>query len=314
MSVVRGSDVIAGLPIVDGSLNTTSTRAIQNQAVANAVNTLNARIDTIVGGDVYTKTEIDSLSNNLVHKTGTETISGSKTYSGANTHSGTNTFTGLQNLKGSGWRMQIYNTEVATNTTAPTALKGNAIAFLANNGSKYAVVEHSINANSQTHGIYFNLYNGNTASWSTGLGVWNDNSGSTWTQAPTMSLNAVGNEIVTAGSLRNLVKNWCNSISNIRSFDQLYAGPTGSGTLNLNAAYTNYGFLLVAGGSDSQTNIKTLLIPTYEITHARGYGSTWTLWYGGYNCYWICAASSTTTSFTSSSENSVIMGIWGINF
>lgn len=314
MSVVRGSDVIAGLPIVDGSLNTASTRAIQNQAVANAVNTLNARIDTIVGGDVYTKTEIDSLSNNLVHKTGTETISGSKTYSGANTHSGTNTFTGLQNLKGSGWRMRIYNTEVATNTTAPTAWKGNAITFLANDGSSYAVVEHGINANSQTHGVYLNLYNGNTANWSTAFGVWNDNSGNTWTQAPTMGLNATGNEIVTAGSLRNLVKNWCNSISNIRNCDQIYAGPTGSGTLNLTAAYTNYGFLLVAGGSDSQTNIKTLLIPTYEITHARGYGSSWTLWYGGYNCYWICAASSTTTSFTSASENSVIIGIWGINF
>lgn len=50
MSVRRGSTIIAGLPIIDGSLNTTSINPIQNQAVANAVNDLNGRIDNIIGG------------------------------------------------------------------------------------------------------------------------------------------------------------------------------------------------------------------------------------------------------------------------
>lgn len=61
MSVRRGSTIIAGLPIIDGSLNTTSINPIQNQAVANAVNDLNGRIDAIIGGDVYTKGEVDDL-------------------------------------------------------------------------------------------------------------------------------------------------------------------------------------------------------------------------------------------------------------
>ena len=61
MSVRRGSTIIAGLPIIDGSLNTASINPIQNQAVANAVNDLNGRIDAIIGGDVYTKDEVDTL-------------------------------------------------------------------------------------------------------------------------------------------------------------------------------------------------------------------------------------------------------------
>lgn len=61
MSVRRGSTIIAGLPIIDGSLNTASINPIQNQAVANAVNDLNGRIDTIIDEDVYTKDEVDTL-------------------------------------------------------------------------------------------------------------------------------------------------------------------------------------------------------------------------------------------------------------
>lgn len=50
MSVRRGSEIIAGLPIIDGSLNTSSIRPIQNAAVANAINDINGRIDNIIGG------------------------------------------------------------------------------------------------------------------------------------------------------------------------------------------------------------------------------------------------------------------------
>lgn len=69
MSVRRGSTIIAGLPIIDGSLNTTSINPIQNQAVANAVNDLNGRIDAIIGGDVYTKDEVDDLLSPKVTQT-----------------------------------------------------------------------------------------------------------------------------------------------------------------------------------------------------------------------------------------------------
>ena len=50
MSVRRGDDIIAGLPIIDGSLNTSSQRPIANAPVALAVSNLNDRIDTIISG------------------------------------------------------------------------------------------------------------------------------------------------------------------------------------------------------------------------------------------------------------------------
>ena len=54
-------------------MNTTSLNPIQNQAVANAVNTLNGRIDTIVGGDVYTKSEVNQLLANKVTQSDIDT-------------------------------------------------------------------------------------------------------------------------------------------------------------------------------------------------------------------------------------------------
>lgn len=50
MSVRRGSDIIAGLPIIDGTLNTSSIRPVQNAAITNAINDINGRIDNIIGG------------------------------------------------------------------------------------------------------------------------------------------------------------------------------------------------------------------------------------------------------------------------
>lgn len=96
MSVRRGSTIIAGLPIIDGSLNTTSINPIQNQAVANAVNDLNGRIDAIIGGDVYTKDEVDDLLDDKADKA--TTLSGYNISDGANTDASNITNTGKLNI------------------------------------------------------------------------------------------------------------------------------------------------------------------------------------------------------------------------
>ena len=96
MSVRRGSTIIAGLPIIDGSLNATSINPIQNQAVANAVNDLNGRIDAIIGGDVYTKDEVDDLLDDKADKA--TTLSGYNIGDGANTDISNITNTGKLNI------------------------------------------------------------------------------------------------------------------------------------------------------------------------------------------------------------------------
>lgn len=68
MSVRRGSTIIAGLPIIDGSLNTSSVNPIANGPVASAVNDLSGRIDEITGG------------GDLVHRSQNEEITGTKTF------------------------------------------------------------------------------------------------------------------------------------------------------------------------------------------------------------------------------------------
>lgn len=68
MSVRRGSKIIAGIPIVDGALNTASTNPIANAPVANAIIDLSGRIDDITGG------------SDLVHKSQDEEITGEKTF------------------------------------------------------------------------------------------------------------------------------------------------------------------------------------------------------------------------------------------
>lgn len=96
MSVRRGNDIIAGLPIIDGSLNTSSQRPIANAPVALAVNNLNDRIDTIVGGGIYTKTEVDDLLDDKADKA--TTLSGYNISDGANIDASNITNTGKLNI------------------------------------------------------------------------------------------------------------------------------------------------------------------------------------------------------------------------
>ena len=77
MSIRRGENVIAGIPIIDQTLSTTSERPVQNKVVTTAINNLSDTVSSLVGGQ------------DLVHISGTETITGNKTFSGTSTFSGT---------------------------------------------------------------------------------------------------------------------------------------------------------------------------------------------------------------------------------
>lgn len=73
MSIKRGNTIIAGVPIIEGALNTVSTLPVQNKVITKAINDLNDRIDTIVGGGVYTKQETDALLADKADKSTTYT-------------------------------------------------------------------------------------------------------------------------------------------------------------------------------------------------------------------------------------------------
>lgn len=73
MSIKRGSTIIAGVPIIEGALNTVSTLPVQNKVITKAINDLNDRIDTIMGGGIYTKQETDALLSDKADKSTTYT-------------------------------------------------------------------------------------------------------------------------------------------------------------------------------------------------------------------------------------------------
>lgn len=61
MSIMRGNKMIAGVPIIDGALNSVSTRPLQNKVITEAINTINGRLDQIAPGSIYSKSEVDAL-------------------------------------------------------------------------------------------------------------------------------------------------------------------------------------------------------------------------------------------------------------
>lgn len=73
MSIKRGNTTIAGVPIIEGALNTVSVLPVQNKVITKAINDLSDRIDTIVGGGVYTKQETDTLLSKKADKSTTYT-------------------------------------------------------------------------------------------------------------------------------------------------------------------------------------------------------------------------------------------------
>lgn len=96
MSVRRGNDIIAGLPIIDGSLNAASTRPIQNRAVTLAVEEINNKVDTIVEGEIYNKSEVDDLLDEKADKA--TTLGGYNISDGANIDASNITNTGKLNI------------------------------------------------------------------------------------------------------------------------------------------------------------------------------------------------------------------------
>lgn len=61
MSVRRGSDIIAGLPIIDGELNMVSARPVRNSTITAAINELKTKVEDI--NIEALETEIENKAN-----------------------------------------------------------------------------------------------------------------------------------------------------------------------------------------------------------------------------------------------------------
>ena len=127
---------------------------------------------------IATTAWVNNLNNNVVHKTGNETISGTKTFTG------------------DGWITRFQNPNVTYNT-APSSDKPTTIAFTDKNGTQMGVVEcfrHTDNSTVTQLNVYGS--NGNWSSQPLILRVFSD--GYTVAYAPTSHIDSYRNEIVTA--------------------------------------------------------------------------------------------------------------------
>ena len=280
----------------DGSVTTVTRTAYSSSNL----NTSSNEIPTI--GWVNT-----ANVSNVVHKTDTETIGGNKK------------FTSVIDIHNGG--IDLVNTSVTKGTVPTDGTKYWGIrANDSTDSSTWAntrlgTLEWALTTDNKVTGTFNAIKNAAGVTNSARLSVVYDTaSGAARAYAPNMSISDTGEEIVTAQRLRDLLKDTYQTMSHMRTFDTLFAGPIGSGNITLAAPYTNYAYILVAGGNDNQNARHTLLIPSYCITQCRQYGRPWLLWHNGSGNYWYLGANSTETSFISPEENSVINGIWGISF
>ena len=127
--------------------------------------------------NVFSTAAVQSLLNTVVHKTGSETISGVKTFAG------------------DGWITKIQNTDVTYNT-APSSDKGSSIIFTDKNGTQMGCVETMRYPSNNTL-VRFNAYsaNGNWASQALELMI--DANGNTAAFAP--ASDAIGSIVTTTG-------------------------------------------------------------------------------------------------------------------
>lgn len=151
---------------------------------------------------------------------------------------------------------------------------------------------------------------GATTNNTMGIGAKPD--GTFWTFAPTPS-SAKDNstKIATTAFMTNRLSH--NAVNGGRVFDTLFTGPIGSGNITLSHPYTNYDALMIIGSDDGGNYVASYIMTTKELNLIRSYNKPWKLWANA-NSYWYCAATSTTSSFISSTENSRIEKIYGIKY
>ena len=251
---------------------------------------------TPVDGEFYITPEADyALNANVIHKTGHESITGQKLF--LNTDDGC--------------PCGFKNTNDEYNVT-PSAQIVNTIGHYDKNGQWLGGWESYHN----TDGVYVKQI----ATRQQGgdnygiLGVATNPSGYSWGFAPNVNIGSASNEIITAVTLRNMLNNFFAYWGNIREFRTLYNGSIGSGTINLSAAYDDCAFIIAEGGNDSNGNRTFFCQNAWNITTSRSWGIPWLLWTNGAGNYWLCSPSSSTTSFITQTENSVINHIYGVKF
>lgn len=251
---------------------------------------------TPVEGEFYLTPEADyALNANVVHKTGYESITGQKLF--LNTDDGCPC--GIKNTN------DEYN-------VSPSTQIANTIGNYDKNGQWLGGWESYHN----TDGTYVKQFATRQQGGDTYgiVGVATSTDGYSWGFAPNVNIGSSNNEIITAVTLRNMMTEWFSHWGYIREFRTLYDGSIGSGTINLNAAYDDCAFIIAEGGNDSNGNRTFFCQNAWNITTARNWGIPWMLWTNGVGNYWLCAASSSTTSFVSHTENSIINHIYGVKF
>ena len=136
--------------------------------------------------------------------------------------------------------------------------------------------------------------------------------GTFYTYAPTPS-SATDNstKIATTAFMTNRLHH--NAVNGGRVLDTLFTGPIGTGNITLSHPYTDYDALMIIGGDDSGNYVASYIMTTKELNLIRSYNKPWKLWANA-NSYWYCAATSTTSSFVMTTENSRIEIIYGIKY
>lgn len=324
MSIRKGSDIIAGTLNTEAYVDKTSNQTITGKKAFKTLH-LSAEDSNIEGGQLVFdsapnepntgKSVIIDRYSGYLRFLGTNSSGTTRVPLQINMQDGQITTNTNVNHKGSiNWFHNDNGCRIMqdsiTYTATPSSNIATNIGIFDKNGAWMGGWEHS-NESDGTNKKQMAVRRNNTETYAT-LGVAINNS-SMWSYAPTMDIGCTNNEIVTANSLRNLIKSWGQSMTYLRNMDLLYSGSIGAGTISLNGAYTNYAWLLVDGANDNGGNRNFYPKPTWCISTAISRGITWTLWENGCGNYWICTSSSTSTSFVNSGENSVIYNIWGLN-
>ena len=168
MSIKIGSNTVAGLPIMDSELSDSSNRAVQNRTITLALNT-------------------KADDTDVVHLTGTETISGAKTLS--------DVFTVSDEIIRQDLNVS-YNVIPLENISSPISWKDSY-------DIKYASVE-TVKDTDGNNEIKLNV-RGVNGSWSSvGLGLGVDQNNNDYAFAPTpVSLSSNDNTIATTAWIHN---------------------------------------------------------------------------------------------------------------
>ena len=222
-------------------------------------------------------------STSIVHRAGTETISGNKTFSGSNSYTNTNTFSGTTNLNGtvnmnsavningniiqkrpSGQPFRIYNTDFARGTI-PSANKISQIRFDDKNGAWCGYIDNAYSTDGSL--ITRIACNSPDGSKSTTLSIGITENNTVFTSVPTPASNSNNTNIANTSWTRTLVNNSIKSAFNDLNYtaNRIFSpsSPLGQGNITLTKAFTSFSWLRIFVTNDGGTaaDIKWIYVP-----------------------------------------------------